>query len=149
VRDHNLRAAYFHILADAMTSVLAIAALLSGSFYGWTFMDPLMGVVGAIVIASWSIGLMRSAGAVLVDMVPDRRLAGTIRRRLEINGDKVADLHLWRLGPGHTALIASVVSDHPQAPNIYKARLEGVAGLSHVTVEVHACHDHDPRAIAA
>ena len=132
-----------------MTSVLAIVALLAGRFYGWTFMDPLMGVVGAVVIAVWSVGLMRSAGAVLVDMVPDRRMAADIRRSLEIDGDRIADLHLWRLGPGHTALIAAVVSDHPQDPAIYKARLAGVAGLSHVTVEVHACADHDPPAIAA
>lgn len=148
-RDHNLRAAYFHVLADAMTSVLAIAALLAGRFYGWIFMDPLMGVVGAVVIASWSLGLMRSAGAVLIDMVPDRRLVGRIRRRLEIEGDRVADLHVWRLGPGHYALIAAVVSDRPQAPDIYKTRLDGLAGLSHITVEVHACRGEAHHDIAA
>ena len=149
VRDHNIRAAYFHVLADAMTSVLAIAALLAGRFYGWVFMDPLMGVIGALVIAQWSIGLMRSSGAILVDMVPDRRLAAAVRRRLELDGDKVADLHLWRLGPGHTALIASIVADRPQPPAVYKARLDGIAGLSHVTVEVHRCDDHDSRRVAA
>jgi cation diffusion facilitator family transporter len=138
-RDHNIRSAYFHVLADAMTSVLAIVALLAGSMYGWVFMDPLMGIVGALVIAHWSIGLMRAGGAVLVDMVPDRRLAATIRRRLEIDGDRVADIHLWRLGPGHAALIAAIVSDRPQPPDSYKARLAGIAGLSHVTVEVHRC----------
>jgi len=144
-RDHNLRAAYFHVLADAMTSVLAIAALLAGRFYGWNFMDPLMGIAGAVVIASWALGLMRSAGAVLVDMVPDRRLARSISRHLEIDGDRIADLHLWRLGPGHCGLIATVVSERPQAPDVYKGRLAGIAGLSHVTVEVHACHDHAAR----
>jgi len=138
-RDHNIRSAYFHVLADAMTSVFAIVALLAGRFYGWIFMDPLMGIVGALVIAHWSIGLMRSAGAVLVDAVPDRKLAALVRRRLEVGGDRLADMHLWRLGPGHTALIAAVVSDQPQSPDAYKARLEGVAGLSHVTVEVHRC----------
>lgn len=148
-RDHNIRAAYFHVLADAMTSVLAIAALLTGRFYGWVFMDPLMGVVGALVIAHWSIGLMRSSGAILVDMLPDRRLAGLVRHRLEVDGDKVADLHLWRLGPGHTALIASIVADRPQPPAAYKARLDGIAGLSHVTVEVHRCDDHGSRRAAA
>jgi cation diffusion facilitator family transporter len=146
-RDHNIRAAYFHVLADAMTSVLAIFALVAGRLYGWAFMDPLMGIVGAVVIAHWSIGLMRSAGAVLVDAVPDRRLAALVRRRLEVDGDQLADLHLWRLGPGHTALIAAVVSDHPQAPEAYKSRLEGIAGLSHVTVEVHRCeHGSQPAA---
>jgi cation diffusion facilitator family transporter len=140
-RDHNIRSAYFHVLADALTSVLAIVALLAGRLYGWVFMDPLMGIVGALVIAHWSVGLMRSAGAVLVDAVPDRKLAALVRRRLEIEGDKVADMHLWRLGPGHSALIASVVSDHPQDPQAYKSRLGGIEGLSHVTVEVHRCED--------
>lgn len=147
-RDHNIRSAYFHVLADAMTSVFAIVALLAGRFYGWIFMDPLMGIVGALVIAHWSIGLMRSAGAVLVDAVPDRKLAALVRRRLEVDGDRVADMHLWRLGPGHTALIAVVVSDQPQSPDAYKARLKGVAGLSHVTVEVHRCEERSPAAAA-
>jgi cation diffusion facilitator family transporter len=142
VQDSNIRAAYVHVLADAMTSVLAIVGLLAGRFYGWVFMDPLMALVGVCVILSWSVGLIRSAGTVLLDMVPDRHLAGAIRKRLEINGDRVSDLHLWRLGPGHAGLIASVVSDKPLAPSDYKQRLEGVAGLSHVTIEVHACEDH-------
>jgi hypothetical protein len=86
------------------------------------------------------------AGAVLLDMVPDRHLAGAIRKRLEVDGDRVCDLHLWRLGPGHTGLIAAVVSDRPQAPSAYKHRLEGLAGLSHMTIEVHACADHGRKA---
>lgn len=137
--DSNLRAAYVHVLADAMTSVLAIVALLAGRFYGWVWMDPAMALVGVCVILSWSVGLTRSAGTVLLDMVPDRRLAGHIRKRLEIDGDRVSDLHLWRLGPGHAGVIASVVSDRPQPPAEYKRRLEGIAGLSHITVEVHHC----------
>jgi cation diffusion facilitator family transporter len=137
--DHNIRAAYVHVLADALTSVLAIVALGAGWLYGWTFLDPLMGLVGALVIAHWSVGLLRSAGAVLVDAVPDPRLATAIRQRLEVKGDRLSDLHLWRLGPGHTALIAVVVSDDPQAPGVYKERLRGLSGLSHVTVEVHRC----------
>lgn len=141
--DYNFRAAYIHVLADAITSVLAIAALGAGLIYGWSFLDPVMGIVGALVIASWSVTLLRSAGAVLVDAMPDRTLAAAVRQRLEVGGDKVSDLHLWRLGPGHAALIAAVVSDHPQAPDVYKARLHGIAGLSHVTVEVHRCeHEH-------
>ncbi|MBI2712828.1 MAG: CDF family Co(II)/Ni(II) efflux transporter DmeF [Rhizobiales bacterium] len=137
--DSNLRAAYVHVLADAMTSVLAIVALLAGRFYGLVWMDPAMALVGVCVILSWSVGLTRSAGTVLLDMVPDRRLAGAIRKRLEVDGDRVSDLHLWRLGPGHAGVIASVVSDCPQPPAEYKRRLEGIAGLSHVTVEVHHC----------
>ena len=138
--DHNLRGAYLHVLADALTSVLAIIALLAGRFYGWVWMDPAIGIVGALVIAHWSIGLMRASGAVLLDVVPDAQLASEIRRRLETGSDRLADLHLWRLGPGHIGVIASVVSDAPQAPDAYKARLAGLRGLSHVTVEVHACH---------
>ena len=144
--DSNLRAAYVHVLADALTSVLAIVALLTGWLYGWVFMDPLMAIVGACVILSWSVALMRTAGMVLLDMVPDRHLAGHIRKRLEVEGDRVSDLHLWRLGPGHVGVIAAVVSDKPQDAALYKARLEGIEGLSHVTIEVHACGDHPRRA---
>lgn len=144
--DSNIRAAYVHVLADAMTSVLAIVGLLAGRFYGWVFMDPLMALIGVGVILSWSFGLIRMSGTVLLDMVPDRHLAGHIRKRLEIDGDRVSDLHLWRLGPGHAGLIAAVVSDRPQAPSAYKQRLDGIAGLSHVTVEVHACEDHARKA---
>ena len=143
-RDHNLRAAYLHVLADALTSVLAITALLAGRFYGWVWMDPVMGIVGALVIAHWSLGLLRSSGAVLLDTVPDPRLAAQMKKRLEQGTDRVADLHLWRLGPGHLGVVASVVCDSPQAPEAYKARLAGLAGLSHVTVEVHACRYGKP-----
>ena len=143
--DSNIRAAYIHVLADALTSVLAIIALLTGRFYGWVFMDPAMALVGVCVILSWSSGLVRSAGTVLLDMVPDRHLAGLIRKRLEVGDDRVSDLHLWRLGPGHVGVIAAVVSDEPRAPSAYKARLEGIEGLSHVTIEVHACERHGRR----
>jgi len=144
--DSNIRAAYVHVLADALTSVLAIVALTCGFFFGWVWLDPLMALVGVAVILSWSFGLIRTSGAVLLDMIPDRHLAGTIREHLELNGDRVCDLHLWRLGPGHTGLIAAVVSDRPQAPSAYKARLAGIGGLSHVTIEVHRCPDHERRA---
>ncbi|HEX5211203.1 MAG TPA: CDF family Co(II)/Ni(II) efflux transporter DmeF, partial [Pseudolabrys sp.] len=134
--DSNYRAAYVHVLADALTSVLAVVALTCGLLFGWVWLDPLMALVGVAVIVSWSVSLLRSTGTVLLDMVPDRHLAGHIRDHLEIEGDRVSDLHLWRLGPGHVGLIAAVVSDHPQAPSAYKARLEGIEGLSHVTIEV-------------
>jgi|SRR5579862_1283059 len=138
-RDTNLRAAYVHVLADAMTSVLAIAGLSAAWLFGWTFMDPLVGLVGTVVIASWALGLLRSAGSVLLDTVPDGELTRNIRQRMEIGSDRLADLHVWQLGPGHAAVIASVVSDAPQALAVYKQRLDGLAGLSHVTVEVNAC----------
>jgi cation diffusion facilitator family transporter len=140
--DTNLRAAYLHVLADALTSVLAIAALLASLYFGWTWMDAGVGIIGAFVIASWSVGLIRSSATSLLDMLPDPGLAGRIRDKLEANGDRVSDLHLWQLGPGHSALVASVVTDNPRDPSFYKARLKGLPRLSHVTVEVHACHDH-------
>jgi cation diffusion facilitator family transporter len=138
-QDTNLRAAYLHVLADALTSVLAIVALLSGWAFGWTSLDPLMGIVGALVIAHWSFGLLRIAGSALLDMVPDQRVTGVLRERLEVGGDRVSDLHVWRLGPGHTAVTASIVAADPQPPAVYKERLAGIAGLSHVTIEVHPC----------
>lgn len=137
--DHNLRAAYLHVLADAVTSLLAIVALLTGRIFGWTWMDPVMGIVGALVIAHWALRLLQSSGAVLLDTVVDSDLASSIRARLEVGGDRVSDLHLWRVGPGHAAVIASIVSDEPRSPDCYKARLDGLSGLSHVTIEVHAC----------
>jgi cation diffusion facilitator family transporter len=140
--DTNIRAAYLHVLADALTSILAIVALLVGRFQGWVWLDPVIGIVGALVIARWSAGLMRSAGAVLLDMVPDDGLAAEIRKAMEIEGDKVADLHVWQLGPGHFGVIVTVVSDRPKTPDACKARLAGLQGLSHVTVEVQACPAH-------
>ncbi|MDH6231022.1 cation diffusion facilitator family transporter [Mesorhizobium soli] len=136
--DHNLRSAYLHVLADAMTSVLAIFGLLAGWLYGWIWMDAVVGIIGAFVIASWSWGLLRTSGAVLLDARADDALAARVRRLLERDGDRVADLHLWRLGPGHMGLIVSVVSALPQQPESYKSRLAGLPRLSHVTVEVHA-----------
>lgn len=137
-QDHNLRSAYFHVLADALTSVLAIAGLVAGRAYGWLWVDPLVGIVGAIVIARWSWGLLRGAGAVLLDTLPDEALLSDIRETLERDGDQLADLHLWRVGPGHMALIASVVTSKPRAPSHYKARLAAFPQLSHVTIEVNA-----------
>lgn len=133
------------MLADAATSVLAIAALLAGRYYGLNWLDPLMGIAGALLIGRWSINLMRDAGAVLTDAVPDQGLASSIRERLEVGDDKVADLHLWRLGPGHTAVVVTIVSDEPQEPQHYKERLAGLPSLSHVTVEVQRCpHGREP-----
>jgi len=137
--DSNFRAAYMHVVADALVSVLTIAGLSAAWAFGWTFMDPLVGLVGMVVIVSWALTLIRAAGGVLLDTVPDPTLARRIRERIETGGDRVADLHLWQLGPGHAAVIASVVSDAPQAPSVYKERLAGLAGLSHVTIEVNPC----------
>jgi cation diffusion facilitator family transporter len=141
--DHNLRAAFFHVVADALTSVLAIVGLLAAWGYGWTWLDPVIGIVGALVIAHWSWGLIRDAGAVLLDATPDGELAAEIRDRLEQGDDRIADLHVWRVGPGHHAAIVALVSDAPRPVETYKARLADLSRLSHVTVELHRCnHDH-------
>lgn len=138
--DHNMRAAFVHVMADALTSVLAIAGLLAAWAYGWTWLDPAVGILGAIVIAQWSWRLIRDAGAVLLDAAPDAALVQAIRGRLEHGHDSIADLHVWRLGPGHHGAIVSLVVDEPQPVETYKARLADIGGLSHVTVEVHRCH---------
>jgi cation diffusion facilitator family transporter len=138
-RDNNLRAAYVHVLADAATSVLAIAALLTAAYLQWTWADPVVGIVGAAVIASWAVGLLRSSGSVLLDVNNAGKMEGLIRQRLETRGDRVTDLHLWQIGPGHRAAVISLVSDDPLPPSEYKRRLSGMHGLSHVTVEVETC----------
>lgn len=136
-RDNNLRAAYLHVLADALTSVLAIVALLLGRTNGWLWADPLMGVVGALVIARWSWGLIRDTGGILLDAVPhDDDVPGEIREAIEGNGDRITDLHVWQVGPGHHAAIVSLVSPSPQPPSHYKGRLAHIHELSHITVEV-------------
>jgi len=138
-RDHNLRAAFVHVMADAAVSVLVIVGLLAGRQFGWVWMDPVMGLVATVVILSWSWTLIRSAGAVLLDVCPDQSLSRKIAVRLEKGSDRVSDLHLWRLGPGHLAAVISIVSHDPQPPEQYKRRLSGLPGLSHVTIEVVRC----------
>ncbi len=136
-RDHNLRAALVHVMADAAVSVLVIVGLLLGRFLGWVWMDPVAGLVGAIVIASWAYGLVRDTGGVLLDMTPDADMAENIRMAIERDGDRLCDLHLWRLGPGHIGVIAAITTAVPRAPEFYRARLAAFRSLSHVTVEVH------------
>jgi cation diffusion facilitator family transporter len=147
--DNNLRAAYVHVMADAATSVLAIAALVIAMYSRWVWADPAVGIVGSLVIASWAYGLIRDSGAVLLDVSVDKKLEAVIRDRLETKGDKVTDLHLWQVGPGHRAAVISVVSDHPLPPATYKRRLGGLRGLSHVTVEVELCPHAPPAAQAS
>lgn len=137
-RDNNFRAAFVHILADAGVSVLAIAGLLAAKFLDWTFMDPVMGIVGAVVIGNWSYGLIKDSGRILLDMTADPDLAGKLRAEVEGQGDHVTDLHLWRLGPGHLGAIVSVVSDRPGVAEYYRCRFGKFAMLSHVTIEARA-----------
>ncbi|UXT48265.1 CDF family Co(II)/Ni(II) efflux transporter DmeF [Agrobacterium tumefaciens] len=136
-RDNNLRAAYLHVLADALTSVLAIVALLLGKWNGWSFLDPLMGIVGGLVIARWSWGLVRSTAATLLDAVPQTEdLPQEIRESVETEEDRITDLHVWQVGPGHHAAIVAIQSQAPKVPDFYKRKLAAIHELSHVTVEV-------------
>jgi cation diffusion facilitator family transporter len=135
-RDHNMRAAFVHVAADAAISVLAICGLLLGRFFGWVFMDPVMGIVGALVIANWAYGLMRDTGGILLDMNPDEAVTEELRRAIESGGDHLADLHVWRLGPGHLGAIVSVLTAEPRDAEFYRSRLSRFHMLSHVTVEV-------------
>ena len=137
--DNNLRAAYIHVLADAATSVLAIAALVIAMVSQWVWTDPAVGIVGSLVIASWAYGLIRDSGAVLLDVSADKDLETVIRDRIETKGDRVTDLHLWQVGPGHCAAVISVISDNPLPPATYKRRLGGLKRLCHITVEVERC----------
>jgi cation diffusion facilitator family transporter len=136
-RDNNMRAAIIHVVADAAVSVLVIIGLLLAHTFGWLWMDPLAGIVGACVIASWSYGLIRDTGAILLDMVPDRRAADGMRQAIEAEGDVLSDLHLWRLGPGHLGAIVSVATRRAaRGPEHYHRLLSRFPSLSHLTVEV-------------
>jgi cation diffusion facilitator family transporter len=135
-RDNNLRAAVVHVLADAAVSILVIAGLVIGRFFGWTWMDPAVGLVGAAVIAAWAYTLIRDTGAILLDMTPDRGMAERMRATIETGGDRLTDLHLWRLGPGHLGAIVSVATRQERDPDYYQALLGRFHALSHVTVEV-------------
>ncbi len=133
--DLNIGAAYLHLSADVMVSALAILGLLAGRMLGWSWADPAAGLLGAVLVARFAWSLIRRASAVLLDMNPGRGLTGEIRKRLSSGGEQVIDLHLWRLGPGHDALLAVIAAANPQPPQAYRERLADL-GLSHVTVEV-------------
>jgi cation diffusion facilitator family transporter len=135
-RDNNLRAVIIHVLADAAVSVLVIVGLLFGRFLGLNWMDPAVGLIGAVVIAAWAYTLVRDTGAILLDMTPDRGMAERMRAMIETDGDRLTDLHLWRLGPGHLGAIISVATRQERGPNYYQALLSRFRALSHVTVEV-------------
>jgi cation diffusion facilitator family transporter len=149
--DHNLRAAYLHVLADALTSVLAIAALLAGKYLGWWFLDPAMGILGGVVIMRWSIDLCRQASRQLLDAVLASDCESVLKRKLEAIDDvKVADLHVWELGPGRRGCIVSLVTSTPRDTDYYRTAILGAVEVAHLTVEVHRCsRGHGPPAAAA
>lgn len=141
--DQNLKAAYLHVLADALTSGLAIAALTLGKYYGWHFLDPVMGIIGALIIMQWSYSLVRETSPVLLDESIALKHKLAIKEKIENDADnRISDLHIWRVGPGHFAIIISLVSHDPKAPEYYKDLLKEIVGinkLSHITVEVNKC----------
>lgn len=136
LRDNNMRSAVIHVMADATVSVLVILGLLLARAFGWLWMDPLAGIIGACVIASWSYGLIRDTGAILLDMNPDRRMADNLRKMIEAEGDTLGDLHIWRLGPGHLGAIVSVSTQEMRNPDYYRAKLAPFRSLSHLTIQV-------------
>jgi cation diffusion facilitator family transporter len=138
--DHNFRAAYVHVLADAFTSVLAIAALAGGLFIGWAWLDPAVALLGAAIIAQWSLSVLRGSAKALVDATADPAISQRVRDLVEADGDaKVADLHVWQVGAQAWSAAVSVVADRPLPAADYRARLAAIEPLRHVTVEVHTC----------
>jgi cation diffusion facilitator family transporter len=144
LHDHNLRAAYLHVIADALTSLLAIVALVAGKALGWVWMDPIMGIVGAVIITKWAHGLLLVTGKILLDRNVDQEAIAEIRNVIEADSDnRVSDIHVWWVGPGHLSVIISLVTHYPQPPEHYKKLLADHDDISHLTVEVNAC-DSEP-----
>ena len=138
--DHNLRAAYLHVIADALTSILAITALVTGKALGWVWMDPIMGIVGALIITRWSYGLLRDTGRILLDRDVNIEAIAEIKEIIESEADnRVSDIHVWRIGPHHLSVILAIVTHFPNPPEYYKKLLSGYDEISHVTVEVNIC----------
>ncbi len=136
--DHNLTAAYLHVIADALTSLLAIIALLSGKYLGWHFLDPVMGIVGALIITRWSYGLLKQTSPILLDASIEEKTQQAITEAIEQEpGSRISDLHVWRIGANHYAAIIAVATTVPRTAEHYKAILGNIGGLSHVTIEVN------------
>ena len=135
--DHNLRSAYFHVLADAITSLLAIFALLVGKYFGAVWMDSVMGVVGAALVARWSLSLLKSTGVILLDQQSSKETQDSIRKTIENDDNRIVDLHLWAVGPDIYSAVISIVSRSPQQPEYYKSLLANDLALDHVSIEVH------------
>ncbi|MBK1876868.1 CDF family Co(II)/Ni(II) efflux transporter DmeF [Pelagicoccus mobilis] len=135
--DQNLRSAYLHVMADALTSVTAIFALLAAKYFGWIWMDPIMGIVGSILVANWSVGLLRTTSHTLLDHQASDETLTKLRQAIETDKDKIIDLHMWSIGPGiHSAMI-TILSDSPQEPETYKARIPKDLKIVHTTIEIH------------
>ena len=140
--DQNLRGAYLHVLADALTSILAIMALFSGKLFGWNWLDPMIGIVGALVISKWAYGLLVDTSSILLDKNIEHENIKAIQARIEADSDnRVSDIHVWKIGPADYAAIISLVTHHPQEIEHYKELISGFRELSHITIEVIECQD--------
>jgi len=138
--DHNLRSAYLHVLADALTSLAAIFALLAGKYFGWAWMDPTMGILGSLLVARWSVGLLRASSHVLLDRQAPEAVREALRAGVERDtSDRIADLHLWSIGPGLRAAAFQVLAHDPQPPEHYRARIPEDLHVVHATIEVVPC----------
>ncbi len=138
--DHNLRAAYLHVLADAMTSVLAIVALVLGKFWGWIWLDPIMGIVGAIIITRWSYGLLKQTSPILMDASIEEEYQKKIKEIIESDSDnRISDIHIWKIGANHYAAIIALVTHYPNSTEHYKRLLKNFNKVSHITIEVNEC----------
>jgi cation diffusion facilitator family transporter len=142
--DLNIAAAHLHLTADAAVSVVSIVGLAAGQAFGWRMADPVMGLLGAGLVAQFALNLLRRAGAALLDVTPSPALGAEIRRRLSGDDAEVLDLHLWRLGPGHHAAIAVIAAPEPAPVEAYRARLLDLSGLSHLTIEVRRSDARSP-----
>ena len=143
--DLNLRAAYIHVLADALTSVTAIVALTAGKFLGWSWLDPVMGIVGSVIVSVWAYGLVRDSSGILLDRTPESSdLPDEIRRAVESDGESaISDLHVWQIGAGKSAAIVCIVGQDPKSAETYRELFRKHEELVHVTVEVQRCNEHD------
>ncbi|MFK5968824.1 MAG: CDF family Co(II)/Ni(II) efflux transporter DmeF [Candidatus Marithrix sp.] len=140
--DHNLKAAYFHVLADALTSLLAIIALFAGKYFGWNWLDPIMGIVGAIIITRWAYGLLKETSPILLDASIEEKYKTDIKNTIEQDSDNlITDLHIWKVGANHYAAIISLVTHFPKPSEHYKNLLQDFDKLSHVTIEINQCLD--------
>ena len=138
--DHNLKAAYLHVLADGLTSLLAIVALVSGKYFGWNWLDPMMGIVGAIIVTRWSYGLLKQTSPILLDGCIEEEYQSAIKKAIEKDSDnRISDIHIWKVGANHYAAIISLVTHFPKTTDYYKELLSGFKKLSHITIEVNAC----------
>ncbi len=140
--DHNLKAAYLHVLADALTSLLAIIALVSGKYFGWDWLDPIMGIVGAVIITRWSYGLLKQTGPILLDGSIEATYQAAVKDTIEKDSDNlISDIHIWKVGANHYAAIISLITLYPKSTEYYKVLLNDFHKLSHITIEVNVCEE--------